>query len=1193
MFDERHLQLSSAYAKSSEYFARAVIAPYLKFVLDSIGLAIDDEINKRLKLSIGQEAYVMTPDENGGWKWQKFDPQTEEFSQAEFEEFEELLTELLTPLLPSSGEIPLLPPDNTDPLLPGSNTPPKLSPSDSPPLLPPSDTPPFLLNSATPVELVAIPIAQEADSIIWQGAESRGAQKQTSEEEICTSFFPPAQKPPSPVPLCTSAPLPLLTSRIDIDIDIDPNHWQELVEGSGIAPEIVELNFKSLHLDPIEFEHEAWEYLMYSPELERINTGRLSTGMLNKYSHLEDGGWWCNAGVDPRSFASLQPSQKPTEKIWGCYKPNNKREKLDNPGKFIKYEHPPKTGLSIFLLDVPINIARQIYESAGVEPSISDRTSGFWYCVWKHNVPVTLTEGAKKAASLLSQGEAAIGLPGIYAGYRSKDGLGNQIVPVLHDELAVFATSNRDIKICFDYETRYKTKRNINIATSRTGQLLSDAGAQVSVVELPGPEKGVDDLIVVQGVEACKQVLMASVPLDDWIKKNQPPDLRLTVFLKNGEQIHLYEQLGDGTVNLSPSRESVEEEQTIALFGKTRSKLSIIQPTDLITTPETSSQNIGAQVIDAEVLTDESKKEVAPAQNASLPLNEVSVDSFDSWARREQVKQYPQNFFRKRLEARENKEIASVAYALVKNYGVEKDGNLVYQADAFTIIKSGNNYSIHRRADETLALMQFSTDKWGAITLSEQPKDMFPIERQEFLLVADYLKSGKQLPSVDEDPRKIANTLGSLSFDGTHTILESFKTDEILQILTQTLKRTGCDDLQLGNYRILYQKSQLDTTSTLQLLKTEHTGVTRVAASFEFSRTDSGMTHQLKTLAITEQDIAKLRLLAQKLDIQQPAKEATANPHATRDIEVPIHPKIAKLWQDLENRQQKSNSVPYTAAQVEQNFLSPDSTFDLASNSQDINLQPTNTVVAKPIKKTSTSQHQLSKSDIESIPLPLHPLLGQYWQELEDNHRWADIAKQENAEFRLKIQSNGKLSIGEQRELYHKIQVQAQTEIRQQQRTNLVLPPLSEITHDLRQQINQQPDSQHLTDSCNSIRNTLLPVHPLIAKPWQDLETTGLWAGVAAQGNYPLQEKLKHTGKLTLGEQRELYHKLLIHSVVEQCRKGLSDISLPPLNEIIQDLMSARSEVIHNTYTPKVEVHSQKSQQSHHKAQSNSAENEL
>ena len=1190
MFDERHLQLSSAYAKSSEYFTRAVIAPYLKFVLDSIGLAIDDEINKRLKLEIGQETYVMTPDENGGWKWQKTNPKSEEFIQAEFEEFEELLTELLTPLLPSSDEFPLLP---------GSNTPPKLSPSDLPPILPPSGTPPFLPNSATPVELVAIPIVQEVDSTIWAGVAEEAAgevELHLEKENGSTEQFLDNNLVSSPnlhlghslsaTPAKSFLP-PTSSSRID------PSHWQELAEESGISPEIVELNFKSLHLDPIEQEHEAWEYLMYSKKLERINTGRLSTGMLNQYSHLEDGGWWCNAGVDPRSFASLQPSQKPTQKLWGCYKPNNKREKLDNPGKFIKYEHPPKTGLSIFLLDVPMNIARQIYESAGVEPSISDRSSGFWYCVWKHNVPVTLTEGAKKAASLLSQGEAAIGLPGIYAGYRSKDGLGNQIVPVLHDELAVFATPNRDIKICFDYETRHKTKRNIDIATYRTGQLLSDAGAQVSIVELPGPEKGVDDLIVAQGASAFRQVFIASVPLNDWWGKNQPPDLRLTIFLKNGEQIHLYEQLGDGTVNLTPSRESLQEEQTIALFGKTRSKLSIIQPTDLITIPETSSPNLGPQVIDTEVL--ETKKEVTSVEDTPSSLKEVSVYEIDSWARREQVKQYQQNFFRKRLEARENKEIASVAYALVKNFGVGKDSNLVYRADAFTIKKSGNNYSIHRRAEETKPLIKFQADQWGAITLSEQPKDMFPIERQEFLLVADYLKSGKQLPSVDEDPRKIASTLGSLSLNGTHTILESFKTSEILQILTQTLKRAGCDDLELGNYRILYQKSQLDTTSTLQLLKTEHTGVTRVAASFEMNRTDSGMTHQVKTLAITEQDIAKLRLLAQKLDIQRPVpvKEATVNPHTTRDIEVPLHPKIAKLWQDLENRQQESNSVPDTVEQVEQNFISPDSTSDQASKSQDINLQPANTAVAKPIRKTSTIQHQLSKSDIESIPVPLHPLLGQYWQELEDNDRWADIAKQENAEFRLKIQSNGKLSIGEQRELYHKIQVQAQTEIRQQQRTNLVLPPLSEITHDLRQQINQQPDSQHLTDSPNSIRNTLLPVHPLIAKPWQDLETTGLWAGVAAQGNYPLREKLKQTGKLTLGEQRELYHKLLIHSVVEQCRKGLTDISLPPLNEVIQDLMSARSEAIHNTYTPKVEVRSPKSQQRHHLTQSTSAENEL
>ncbi|MCC5612991.1 AAA family ATPase, partial [Nostoc sp. CHAB 5834] len=179
---------------------------------------------------------------------------------------------------------------------------------------------------------------------------------------------------------------------------LDSKHWQELIQGSAIHPEIASLNFTSLH-QTLDWEHEAWEYLMYSDKLPRTNTGRLSSGIISKYAHIESGGWWCDAGVNPNSFANLQSGDKPDRKIWGCYKPNNPREKADKPGKFIKYEHPPQTELSIFLLDVPDDIARRIYEKAGVQPTDCDRQSGFWYCVWKHNLPVTITEGAKKAAS--------------------------------------------------------------------------------------------------------------------------------------------------------------------------------------------------------------------------------------------------------------------------------------------------------------------------------------------------------------------------------------------------------------------------------------------------------------------------------------------------------------------------------------------------------------------------------------------------------------------------------------------------------------------------------------------------------------------------------------------------------------------------------------------------------------------------
>ena len=302
---------------------------------------------------------------------------------------------------------------------------------------------------------------------------------------------------------------------------IEPKHWQELVSGSAIHPEITYRNFRSLEYDMVEQAHSAWEYLFYSNKLERSNTGRLTSGTLKQYEHIEAGGWWCNAGFDPRCFFDLQPGQTPTSKNWGCYKPNAPRENPENPGKKIKYEHPLKADLSIFLLDVPEFIADRIYQKAGVKPLESDKASGFWYCVFQHNLPITITEGAKKAASLLSQGHAAIGLPGIYAGYRSKDEQGNEIKAHLHEELAVFATLGRDIRFAFDYETKPKTQRNIEIAISRTGSLLERQGAVVSVVRLPGPDKGVDDLIKMQGPLAYEKLEIEAQRLRVWREQNK------------------------------------------------------------------------------------------------------------------------------------------------------------------------------------------------------------------------------------------------------------------------------------------------------------------------------------------------------------------------------------------------------------------------------------------------------------------------------------------------------------------------------------------------------------------------------------------------------------------------------------------------------------------------------------------------
>ncbi|MBD2249403.1 DUF3854 domain-containing protein, partial [Nostoc sp. FACHB-888] len=824
----------------------------------------------------------------------------------------------------------------------------------------------------------------------------------------------------------------------------------------------------------------------------------------------------------------------------------------------------------IFLLDVPGVIAQNIYSKAGVNPSDSDRLSGFWYCVCKHNIPLVITEGAKKAASLLSHGHAAIGLPGISSGYRSpKNEWGKKIGDsYLADELAVFATSSREIKICFDYETKPETKLNIQRDIWKTGSLLQEFGAVVKVVTLPGPDKGVDDFIVTQGGESFEKLSAGAIALEEW-HQNQLDSLRFTIKLKDGTVKTIDQQKGDSTVTDAP-----ELEPNIGVFKKSRAK----SPIDL------GSQIIDIKVIDSDII----HVDVAPesAQAPESPVISQNTKSISSWAKKENVTLYEPNFFRKRLEASENKQIAFAAYTLLKKYGVEakneqqQTSGKIYHADAFVIKNHGaDKYSISRRHDD-VELMTFQADKWGHvgnIKLSyteieseqkiwrEKQINILPIERQEFLLVADYLKAGKELPSVDEDPRKIASVVGSVSPKGTHNILESFKENEVLKILTQTITSFEKDDLTLGNYRIIFRQTS-DNTSTLQLLKTEHNGTNREAVRFQFEKTDTGMTHQVQAMAITEADLEKLRLLAQKLHINY--KALFGNPTDTRDIDLPVHPEINRNLNDDQSHQSTQSTPNAPDRKTQSNLQGVSSNSPKQQNAVSHSTTPNSTTPSQPTKRSNLS------SNLDNAVLPLHPVLKQYWEQLEKDGSSDETVAQGHLEFQSKIQETGKLTVGEQRELYQQIQNLAWSEINHFRRTDIVLPPLAHIVNDLRSHVQKEAQPQFYSDPK---RDTPVPLHPDIASHWQGLETNNTWSSVANQYNNPLREKLVTTGKLTIGEQRELYQKILLQSQFEQHNKGQTNISLPPLSDMIQDLLNTRSQIINNTYTPKVEVHSQKS----------------
>jgi hypothetical protein len=278
---------------------------------------------------------------------------------------------------------------------------------------------------------------------------------------------------------------------------IDPQHFTDF-ESSRIDRDIIRLNFRLID------QTEAFHFLQ--PNLQssdRRNDGRLRDKYLRAFDRLEAGGWICT-GIDP---LTMNPSE------WGCIKPNQPRKDYRKQ-KNIKYEHPHCVPTELFCLRVTYRIGLSIAKTqslefeiqyldrmADVDPDTEDR--GFWQWVLDNPMlKIVITEGAKKAASLLSAGYLAIGLPGIYGGYRSKIN-GVDCIPFLIPQLKIFTSKEREFVFAFDNDTNPSTVKNVRIAATKTARLLKRNGCNVSVASwLILPYKGVDDLIAGLGVKA-------------------------------------------------------------------------------------------------------------------------------------------------------------------------------------------------------------------------------------------------------------------------------------------------------------------------------------------------------------------------------------------------------------------------------------------------------------------------------------------------------------------------------------------------------------------------------------------------------------------------------------------------------------------------------------------------------------------
>ena len=299
------------------------------------------------------------------------------------------------------------------------------------------------------------------------------------------------------------------------------HHRNELYQ-SSIDDEITALNFRSLS------GYEPYNSLLYAlPPQKRRNDGRIRDSELKKCQHLEHGGWYI-VGLDPDlNWLDVM--------AWGRFKPDCPR--TDGNGKLVKYESPPNTTNRVTYFRVPLKIWRQIASRYGIKlyhsPLALRLTArkqpvNFWEWVKNHpEIPVILTEGEKKAGALLSQGYAAISLPGIWGGRNSL-----KIDPEqkLHDDLMPLAGKGRTFIILFDYDRKQSTREAVYKATLATGKAIEATGSICKVALLPGQEKGVDDFITARGDSAAQElarIITNAHPLEEYKWFANPEDEEL------------------------------------------------------------------------------------------------------------------------------------------------------------------------------------------------------------------------------------------------------------------------------------------------------------------------------------------------------------------------------------------------------------------------------------------------------------------------------------------------------------------------------------------------------------------------------------------------------------------------------------------------------------------------------------------
>lgn len=135
--------------------------------------------------------------------------------------------------------------------------------------------------------------------------------------------------------------------------------------------------------------------------------------------------------------------------------------------------------------------------------------SDYWSkLLFDFTTPIILTEGAKKAGAVLSQGIPCISIPGVSTGGK----LGR-----LRPELELFCRYGRRVYLAFDRDI--VSKKPVQQALHNLARMIAEKGAMVYVLEWTNAQKGIDDYLA-SGGEVMPLIYQAKT-IEEWRDDNE------------------------------------------------------------------------------------------------------------------------------------------------------------------------------------------------------------------------------------------------------------------------------------------------------------------------------------------------------------------------------------------------------------------------------------------------------------------------------------------------------------------------------------------------------------------------------------------------------------------------------------------------------------------------------------------------